>query len=200
MAKKKRRRAAGRRKADQRKPGWLWMLMGLLFGFGIATVVYFTDIRGTGTAIAISKPPVAVKTLVLPEASKKPKAEKEPPEDAGITFDFYEMLPNLDVEVYEEKKPVAPKPVPVKKTPPPASVPGIYILQAGSFSTFADANRRKAQIALLGVRAEIKKGLAGSKTVYRVYTNPLETPTQVNSVSKKLNNANIEVLRKRVSD
>jgi cell division protein FtsN len=193
MAKKKRRRAAGRRKSDQRKPNWTWMLMGLAVGLAVAGYVYFSGVRGPAIITAEPKPPVAVTTLVEPKEPEQATEEVE-----GITFDFYHMLPNLDVEVYEDEKPVVPEPQP--QAPQPASTPGIYILQAGSFSQFADANRRKAQMALLGVRAEIKRGTAGTKTVYRVYTSPLNTPADVNRVSKQLNDANIEVLRKRVSN
>ena len=89
-----------------------------------------------------------------------------------------------------------------RQTPPPPKVdkPGIYILQAGSFSRLADANRRKAEIALLGVHAEIKKGNANGRAVYRVYTDPMEQPAEVNRVSKLLTDSGIEILRKRVSD
>lgn len=201
MAKKKRRRTAGRRKADQRKPGWVWGAVGLATGLAFAGYIYFSGMRGPVVATATPAPVVTVKKLAEP----KPEVPEEEPEE-GITFDFYDMLPNLDVEVYEDKKPaavaVAPQPAPKPPAPAsePASAPGIYILQAGSFSRFEDANRRKAQMALLGVRADIKRGTAGAKTVYRVYTKPLETPADVNRVSKQLNDANIEVLRKRVSD
>jgi cell division protein FtsN len=73
-------------------------------------------------------------------------------------------------------------------------------LQAGSFSKIEDANRRKAEIALLGVRSEIKRGTANQRTVYRVYTAPMESPDEVNRVSDKLRDSNIEILLKRVSD
>lgn len=197
MAKKKRRRTAGRRKADKRKPGWIWGAVGLATGLAVAGYIYFSGMRGPTVATTAPKPVVTVKQLAEPA-----KPEPAPAEDGGITFDFYEMLPNLDVEVYEEKPAALPQPPPQTPAPvsAPASAPGIYILQAGSFSRFEDANRRKAQMALLGVRADIKRGSAGDKTVYRVYTNPLETPAEVNRVSKQLKDADIEVLRKRVSD
>ena len=63
-----------------------------------------------------------------------------------------------------------------------------------------DANRRKAQMALLGVRSDIKRGQANKRTVYRVYTDPMEDPEEVNHVSEQLQQANIEILLKRVSD
>lgn len=202
MAKKQRRRTAGRRKADQRKPGWVWGAVGLATGLAVAGYIYFSGMRGPALTTEAPKPVVTVKKLAEPKPEKAEVPAEE--QEQGITFDFYDMLPNLDVEVYEDEKPVAVAPQPAPKEPAPASTPasapGIYILQAGSFSRFEDANRRKAQMGLLGIRADIKRGTAGSKTVYRVYTQPLETPAEVNRVSKQLNDANIEVLRKRVSD
>ena len=82
----------------------------------------------------------------------------------------------------------------------PVETPGIYILQAGSFKKAEDARRREGEIALLGVRAEVRRGEANGQTVYRVYTRPLETPAAVNETQRRLNEAGIDTLAKRVSD
>ena len=195
---KQQRRKAGRRAADRKAssamPGWVYMFMGLAIGLAVAYAVW---VNGQKTPVEPPAAPVA--TTTKEPASAIPEVIEETPE-ADITFDFYNMLPNLDVEVYEEKRvPVVTAPV---KVTPRAQVdrPGIYILQAGSFSQLADANRRKAQLALLGVHSDIKKGTANGRAVYRVYTDPMEQPEDVNRVSQLLTNANIEILRKRVSD
>jgi cell division protein FtsN len=197
MAKKKQRKS-GRRPAGKKQsnsmPGWIYMSMGLAVGLAVAYAVYVSDQKklaeqNTAPAAAVTREP----------ASTIPEVVEETPE-ADITFDFYNMLPNLDVEVYEEQRaPV--KTAPVKVTPrAQVDKPGIYILQAGSFSKLTDANRRKAQLALLGIHSDIKKGNANGRTVYRVYTDPMEKPEDVNRVSSLLTGANIEILRKRVSD
>ena len=196
---KQRRRTAGRRKTDSKLPGWLYMLMGLAIGLAVAAGIYVSD----------RKQPLAPVASPAPEPAPEPKPEpviiEDTDADDEVDFDFYEMLPNLDVEVYEEEQPAPPPAAPVVPSQPaPAQpeplvqTPGIYILQAGSFSTLTDANRRKAEIALLGIRSEIKKGDANGRIVYRVYTDPLQTPDDVNRVSSLLNGAGIEVLRKRV--
>ncbi len=194
MARKKRKRAAGRRKSDQ-MPGWMGMITGLVIGLTVAFFVYISEL----------KPPAQLKAKVqeqkqaaIKAVDKAGQAIGDAIEDPGITFDFYDMLPNLDVEVYEDDPPSRV----ITRSAPPArvSAPGIYILQAGSFSKIEDANRRKAEIALLGVRSEIKRGTANQRTVYRVYTAPMESPDEVNRVSDKLRDSNIEILLKRVSD
>ena len=193
MAKRKRRKAG--KKASGNLPGWVHMLAGLAIGLTVAWGIYVSDRR---------QPP-----RPAPVAAEREPASSAPPEvaeivpvepDGGITFDFYDMLPNLDVELFDN--PAAPKnEEPVRQaTSRVVEKPGIYILQAGSFSELPVAQRRKAEIALLGVHTEIKKGNLNGRTLYRVYTDPMENPQDVNRVSALLNNAGIDMLLKRVSD
>jgi len=191
MAKKKKRRRKAARKAGKRHndalPGWMYMLVGLAIGLAVAFAIYVSDRKQPRqTAVA----PAAV-TPAEP-ASTVPEAVEEAPE-SGITFDFYDLLPNLDVQIFEDEK--APAAIPAR-----VSTPGVYILQAGSFTRLEDANRRKAEVGLLGVSSEIKKGTANGRTVYRVYTEPMEEPADVNRVSGQLVDAGIEIMLKRVSD
>lgn len=190
---KRRRRKAGRRKTDKRLPGWLYMFCGLAIGLAVAAGIYVSDRRD---GITVTKPkqvrPAQVETAVAePEAKRGDEFE----------FDFYDMLPNLDVPVFEDRKAADRAPAraqPVRQAP--VEKPGIYILQAGSFTSAEDARRREGEIALLGIRAEVRKGDANGRTVYRVYTRPLDTPDAVNRTQKRLNDAGIDTLRKRVSD
>ena len=196
MATRKKRRTAGRRKTDSRLPGWIYMLMGLSVGLAVAAGIYVSD-RQQPTSM-LTSPAAPPAEAPAPEPAQPPPAPRvvDPEPEDTVTFDFYDMLPNLDVEVFEDAQP------PTRPTPAPPRVetPGIYILQAGSFTTLTDANRRKAEMGLLGVRSEIKKGSANGRTVYRVYTDPMDNLNDVNLVSRRLQNAGIEILLKRVSD
>ena len=128
---KRRRRKAGRRKNDSRLHGWLYMFFGLAIGLAVAAGIYVSDRR---EGITVTKPkqerPAKVETAV--KAEEKDKTEFE--------FDFYDMLPSLDVKVFEDEgasgrpaaRPQAPRQAPVE-------TPGIYILQAGSFKKPEDA-------------------------------------------------------------
>jgi cell division protein FtsN len=186
MAKRKRRSAGNRNQKPL--PGWLYLLFGLLVGMVIAYIYYEVPARPAAPPPAPAEPA---------PAPAKPASPPPPASEPGITFDFYEMLPELDVEVFtDEPAPAA------RRAAQPARVQvdaaGIYILQAGSFSQLADAKKREGEIALLGISAEIKKGEANGRTVYRVYTNPLESAAEVNRISGLLNANNIETLPKRV--
>ena len=191
MAKRKRRKAGNR--GGSSLPGWLYMFFGLGLGLAVAAGIYVND-RRDGT-VAIKPEPSSKST-----PAKADKAEKEPVKDDSIDFDFYDMLPNLDVEIFEDKR--APRPAANKAVEPQPRVitPGIYILQAGSFTKLVDAQRREGEIALLGVRAEVRKGEANGRIVYRVYSRPLDTPEAVNRLRTLLNDNGIETLAKRVSD
>ncbi|MEJ2137965.1 MAG: SPOR domain-containing protein [Gammaproteobacteria bacterium] len=199
MAGKKRRKAGhkgGARSSGSSTPGWVYMLIGLSIGLTVAYAVYVNDRKQIGETVTTApvEPPAREPASAVPE-------EIEEIPEASVTFDFYEMLPNLDVEVYEEERePVRTLPQATPEPPAPVTRQGIYILQAGSFSRLEDANRRKAELGLLGVRSDIMKGAANGRTVYRVYTEPMEQPEEVNRTSNLLTGAGIEVMRKRVSD
>jgi cell division protein FtsN len=194
----KKRRKAGRRSTDRNRgaPGWIYMLMGLAIGLAVAFAVYVSDREKPVQEVVAPAATPAPAAATVTEEKAKPAAAAP---DGEVTLDFYDMLPNLDVEVFDdERAPVrAPQPA---DTPPTVSKHGIYIIQAGSFSTLADANRRKAELGLLGVYSEIKKGSANGRTVYRVYTDPMEQPADVNRTSNLLTGAGIEIMLKRVSD
>jgi len=191
MATRKRRKA-GKKNGKQRLPGWLYMFFGLAIGLAVAAGIYVNDRRDG----ALRAPVAASTPARQPEPGQASKAEDDSSKGDSIEFDFYDMLPNLDVEIFEDKG----APRPQAKPKPRVITPGIYILQAGSFTRLNDAQRREGEIALLGVRAEVKKGDANGRTVYRVYTRPLDTPDAVNRVRDLLNDNGIETLAKRVSD
>lgn len=200
MAKRKRRKA-GRKPARSGMPGWAHMLAGLMIGLAVALGIYVND-RRQGLVVPA---PVTAPTLPAPAPEPEPVPEPEPDsgkaaddESAGISFDFYDMLPNLDVEIFDDdRRPArATAPTPARAV----AKPGIYIIQAGSFSRLEDAERRKAQLGLLGVRSDIKRGSVNGSDVYRVYTDAVEMPDDVNRLSRQLDDAGIEILVKRVSD
>ena len=83
----------------------------------------------------------------------KPADAKKTDEDNR--FSFYEILPNKD------------GPSASTTAPPPT----IY-LQTGAFSRSRDADNQKAQIALMGLEAQIQQIIIKNKTLYRVRLGP----------------------------
>ena len=91
-----------RDKKPKQAPGWAWLLTGLAIGLFVALLVYLKDqvpVRG-----ANSKPaPVMDKGWPAEPASKPEKAAKDK-EDNGQRprFDFYNLLPDMEVPVPDE--------------------------------------------------------------------------------------------------
>jgi cell division protein FtsN len=178
---KKRKRQAGRRK-QQPVPGWIWLLVGLGIGLLVAGGIYVSDRR----------PPVTdadrpAKAAVESQVSEQSDASMEP--DPAARFSFYELLPKFEVVIPEEDLNAVPD-----NRAAAVMVPGVYVLQAGSFSSFADADRMKAGLALLGIVSHIQKVTVDDKTYHRVRVGPVDQLGQLNMLRKQLRDAKIEAL------
>lgn len=180
----------GRRYADgaRRTPGWVMLLSGLALGALAVAGAYYIRDRLAARSVA----PAA--GLPLPKPASKPKVESDsaPPEKH---FGFYEMLPNFEVVVPEEDRDVRPD-----LTPQPLDTPGVYVLQAGSYATFGEADRVKAQLALLGISSQIQKITVDEREYNRVRIGPIEDLNELNRVRKRLRDARIDVLVIRVGE
>ncbi|MES1950780.1 hypothetical protein S4A8_07975 [Salinisphaera sp. S4-8] len=204
-------------------PGWVWMICGLCIGLTVAAVFYIFARPGGDLAreqIQIATPEkarsedVSKQTKAAEAAASEPEAEEEEPR-----FSFYKMLPNYEVVIPEEEYPEkkkhagssghgshsaaeaeqpASKPQP---TTPKVEEPGRYIIQAGSFSTPADAERRKAELGLLGLAAKtVEVDLPSGKTVYRVQSNTISSSSELNNMLKRLRENRIDTLVMRAKD
>ena len=189
MARKKSRR---RRESRDEYPAWVWMLFGLSVGLAVAFAVYVNDRtipEPTRTATAPTADPAP---LASAETAASPEQVATPPEPR---FDFYKMLPNYEVVIVEQEPDVA------EDTTPQAIVePGEYVLQAGSFSSFDDADRRRAELALHGIESSIQRVSIDNRRYHRVWIGPTKDLDQLNTLRTRLRQANIDVLRIRLGD
>lgn len=188
MAKRKKRRPV---KKQQDYPGWVWMMFGLAIGLSVAFAIYMKD----------RNPQIDARPVAQESASMSADMNEEPPPPvpaeatAERRFDFYDMLPNFEVVIPENEADVRPdtKAAQVVK-------PGIYVLQAGSFTEYADADRRRAQLALQGIESRIQKITIDDKAYHRVRIGPLDDLDELNNIRSRLHQANIDVLRIRLGD
>lgn len=192
MAARRNRRRAGTASKERGRngtQGWVLLLAGLALGaLVVGTGSYVRDrLKGGELPSATDGAP---RPVVRPQA--KPRPSTAPPEKR---FEFYEMLPNFEVVVPEEDREVRPD-----KTPAPVEAPGVYVLQAGSYSTFAEADKVKAQLALLGIRSQIQKITVDERQYHRVRIGPIEELGELNRVRQRLRNARIDVLVIRVGE
>ena len=192
-------RKGRRRKRDSGAyPGWVYGLFGLAVGLSVAAAVWVSDRRAAVTAdLAPAPSPASLESALDANGETAPAVAEEPPpaELAAKRFEFYDMLPNFEVIVPEEDSVV------IQDTEPKAiDQPGTYILQAGSFSTHDDADRRRAQLALQGIESTIQKVTIDDKTYHRVRIGPVDDLDELNVLRSRLHAAKIDVLRIRMGD
>jgi cell division protein FtsN len=182
-------RGASRAPQKQGVPASVLLGVGFIAGV-ICSVLVFQMGNDSSPAVA---------TVAKPAPATKKKAE-EKPVTTSTKFDFFTLLPEREVIVPDEAsaaKAVASKPAPDNKPQPqkPALPDGEkYILQAGSFRQSADADRRRAQILLLGLDAKVEAVEANGDRWHRVYVGPFTSHNTLSDARAKLIDESIDTL------
>jgi cell division protein FtsN len=171
--------------------GLAGFIVGLALGLSVATGVYLFDRR----------PAVKMAQLPAPMTRDEPAADSKPApasasQDADQEFEFYDMLPKFEVVVPEEDG-AAP---PAGNTSGPVQKPGAYILQAGSFRNYSDADRMRVLVALQGVESKIQKVTVDKDTWHRVRVGPITNLQKLEDTRSKLRQARIDALVIRVGE
>ncbi|MEP5568246.1 MAG: SPOR domain-containing protein [Halioglobus sp.] len=177
---------AGRKKAPARKKqparsappksqgssGWRWYSAGVLTGVFLSFLVYLgtlppTDIQNPGAG--------ADQASTEPEAPPKPR------------FDFYTMLSE---ESQDEDTPTA-----APARPTANAVPSeYYLLQAGSFRQQDDADRRRAELLLLGLEPSVEESTGENGRWFRVYLGPFQNRSSMSKARSLTAAQNIDTL------
>src|SRR5690606_2151274 len=122
--------------------------------------------------------------------------KQDEPATDETRFDFYRMLPNFEVVIPEQDETVQ-RGGDVTQI----AQPGTYVLQAGSFRGMDDADRLKAQLALLGITSHIQEvTIDDTQTWYRVRIGPYQDLNQLNSIRTRLEDNGLPSLLIRVGD
>jgi cell division protein FtsN len=189
-----------------------WFVAGFLAGAAGTGLVWLKWGHGPGAPVSARAMPPA-----QPPQSGTDKAPQQRPTGAPPPrFEYYAVLPEMEVVIPPEelrpKKTPAPPPPPtlvpdLPGRPPDATVastpgersPAVYLLQLGSFRTTGDADRLKANLALLGIMARVEKVTIDDKgTYYRVRSGPY-TKEQAYGLHNRLEQKRVEslILRSR---
>ncbi len=163
-------------------PGWAWMLFGLTVGLSVALAIYIADRRPVVHESNSDQNPV-------PSSIREDEASGAGAEESEQKYDFYEMLPVLEVVIPETETPAR-----LRSRSERVNDPGSYVVQAGSFNAFADADRRQARLALLGIESRIERVTIDEKTWHRVRIGPISDLGLLNNVRDQLGGAEIEYL------
>ena len=163
-------RPARRKPAQQRQRGpsrtapapraggssWRAFLAGLLCGVFICFLLYLANL------------PVADAPEPAPEPTAAASVPAEPPKPR---FDFYTMLPEQTIDGPVEPAEVA--------NPPAGATQETYLLQAGSFRQREDADRRRAELLLLGLEPRVEEADSDNGRWFRVYLGPFDSHPQM---------------------
>ncbi len=142
-----------------------------------------------------------VKTVQAPKSKphgKEQKAVQQP------RFEFYTLLPKIEVQTNKTNKAVKPENVAkAEKTPAtPSKVtsePAQYILQIASVRNFHDADRLKAQLSLAGFDVSIQALKHNNEDWFRVQVGPYPSKRIADNAKKRLTEQNISSIMRRYS-
>jgi cell division protein FtsN len=121
---------------------------GLLIG--VASMAWLTT-QGEPPAVTLSDPAATT------DESSGPKPR----------YDFFTVLPNQHLDLASDVEPAG--------LSENAADGDVYLLQAGSFRLQKDADRRRAELALLGLTAAIEETRGDNGLWFRVYVGPFES-------------------------
>lgn len=156
-------------------PGWIWLVTGLIIGLS-----------------ATFLPKLNQHFLTPPNTAKKTEETKIAIDsDSERIYDFYRILPELEVVVDDNKQPLSPNPSSEQTQDKPAEN---YILQIGSFKSNNEADALKAQLALLGVETNIEKVTVNNTLWHRVRIGPTNDAAHLRSIQTRLNNVKIKAI------
>jgi len=178
FAKKKRKSAAGQGNKTTRKQQappprtWAWFFSGLLCGVFLCFLGWLAAQEPAGGA------------SVKAEATTAEAEQTDPPEE--LIFTFPDKLKEQNVHVYVDPAEIAR----AQKSETMAQ----YLLQAGSFRQEKDAQRRRAELLLLGLSPTVQKTDGKNGRWYRVYMGPFESRSKLNKARSLTAQQGIETL------
>ena len=162
-----------------------WFFAGLVLGLGLAFLAFNRGLipQPGEREQAAQRAPAKDGPALLEESADA--------EDVGTRYDFFTVLPEMEVVVPEQELSTKAAPQAVV---PPANGGERFILQAGSFRNAKDADQRKAELALLGAVASVQKITVDTQTWHRVRVGPLPNAREADQLRRRLQENGIEVM------
>lgn len=178
-------------------PGYVWLLSGLAIGLFIAFIVYLDKQPETDKTFgdAVQQELIKLKKQASKNDSTKTATATTPKttEKKQPKFNFYTILPELEVLIPESET----RPPEIKnktgKTKTSKTTKQ-YVLQVGSFQNLSDAEKLKANLAFLGVAANIQHVTINRQAWHRVRTGPYRNKHQLYNNQKLLKRNNIPAI------
>ena len=162
--------SSGRGSQSQGSSGWRWYGAGVITGVFLSFLAYLGSLPPTG--------PDGTVVETTEETAPPPKPR----------FDFYTMLPEQTIE-----DDTPPAELQARATAQPTSSE-YYLLQAGSFRQREDADRRRAELLLLGLDPSVEESTGENGRWFRVYLGPFDTRSKMSKARSLTAAQNIDTL------
>jgi len=199
-----------------KKPDWLMLVLGLVLGLFLAAVVYLS--AGPDSPDEIGKKPGG--EIGARQPADEDEDEDEPEQTQRPRFEFYSILPELEVVVPEEDAledihtgeveraaaanerldadggARANSRADVARVDPAPAIDAAtsYYLQTGSFQRAADAERRKVSLLLMGLRVDVRPVSINGVQWHRVYAGPFRDRTALDDALARLRGQGIDYM------
>ena len=165
----KRRKSGGGAQSDAHPLKW--------YGAGVITGVFLSFMVYLGTLPAEVTPGESATSAEEPqESAPRPR------------FDFYTLLPEQTIDVEVD---------PAEVTAPregASATREVYVLQAGSFRQREDADRRRAELLLLGLQPEVEETSGDNGRWFRVYLGPFDSRSKMSKARSLTAGQDIDTL------
>jgi len=214
-------------------PVWLWFFAIFAVGSFVSLLMYL-DLYEKGRVNGSSAPSISglfagkspVTTTSISQEKHSTEVKDNPAEQKNTGFDFYSLLPKMEVLVPEsELSKAGAKDAKAKDTkivekdrekekqtqtqtqtltsihtPTPVSaVKGNYFLQAGAFKDLQAADRMKANLGLLGIESKIESVTLNSGVWHRVRVGPFADLQQMNKTRNVMKTNSISSIMVKVN-
>lgn len=194
-------RSRRRSRRKEETPGWVWMLAGFTLGIVAAGSIYIysqlparpanatpvtTDIDSADAPLT-AQPSDRSLDSDAPETFRSGGPQQTVAEET--TFDFYEVLPEFEVVVPESAEAQARdiRDAAIERS-------GSFVVQVGAFRTREDADRRQAEIALLGFESSLQRVAVDDDVYHRVRIGPITELAELNRVRRRLRDERIDYM------
>jgi len=171
------------RKKKQPIPGYWWLITGLLIG---GFVMFLSDLED-----APSKPTANIKQPHIQndvrDVKKPTQNIVKPLESSKPRFDFYQILPDMEIVIPEHEIEERRRLEGTGK-----SKPGTFIIQIGSFRKAQQADTLRARLALLGIESTVQKVNQSGSIWHRVKSGPYTSFRMVDKIQNRLHHNNID--------
>lgn len=201
MAKAARNRGAVKAESKRQVPGWVWLFSGVVTGLFIAFLIHLAQLQR-------ENPPEERDPVSQPDSGDN-RGGDEAGDSRGPEFDFYAVLPKMEMIVPEGEK--GKDKGEDEDAGGGEDEPGDlshrhdehFLLQAGSFGKAEDADRRRAELTLQGYNVQIQQAkMDDGRRLHRVMVGPFDNVNAMHDAQDKLANNGIDTLpiRKKSGD